>query len=98
MSQEEEEEYIASSSPREISSLCGWSKQESWNLLHNSHIDFISNLPSVFTRKRCITASFSSGLNEQVEYTRRPPTDSISTPRRKIRNWILQRITDNFHQ
>jgi len=56
-----------------------------------------SCLPSVSTMRRCITASFSSGFSEQVEYTRRPPTDSISTPRRKIRNWILQHITDNLH-
>lgn len=37
-----------------------------------------------------MTASFSTGFKEQVEYTNRPPTFNSSNPRFKMRNCILK--------
>ena len=41
-------------------------------------------VPWHFCNIRAITASFSAGLNEHVEYTRRPPTSNNSNPRFNI--------------
>ena len=43
-----------------------------------------STFPLLSTSKRWITASSSIGLREHVEYTRQPPTASISRPLRAI--------------
>lgn len=44
----------------------------------------IKVLPFVRRRTSATTASFSIGLNEQVEYTIRPPILVKRAPRRKI--------------
>ena len=41
-----------------------------------------------------MTASFSIGFKEQVEYTRRPPIAKSSAPLRKILVCILKQIED----
>ena len=45
---------------------------------------FTRYLPSHFCRIFATTASFSMGLNEQVEYTSLPPTSRTSNPRLNI--------------
>lgn len=42
-----------------------------------------------------MTASSSTGLSEQVEYTILPPTASCSTPRTAMRSWSLEDTQDD---
>jgi hypothetical protein len=42
------------------------------------------------------TASFSKGLSEHVEYTRRPPSLASCAPRSKIFTWVLVNINERL--
>lgn len=55
-----------------------------------SATSFLLHIPSARRSTSATTASFSTGLNEHVEYTRRPPSLVSWAPRKKIWTWVLQ--------